>query len=260
MPRKTVKKNNRKATRLENNSEETSPEQSTAKLSIKIYPDTTISGGKPKYNGNKELLTSHDSFGDFRVSKDFIVKGENPQDFVVIQKIKKKTVVNLESGTLNTTEQILEFTDGEVNSACDSYYEYFDIDSKGKSVDYDKFTNGAIAKYNEEKEVLDENDEGYVYNTGEIIQEGTSVCLKKGCGECDKILGLGWYHGINTPANGLPYLAYNKKNEKIVSHAFSGTHSNVINHTVVVTWDESEMEEGCPISHVDNYINGVKQE
>jgi hypothetical protein len=126
--------------------------------------------------------------------------------------------------------------------------------------DYDKFTNGAIAKYNEEKEVLDENDEGYVYNTGEIIQEGTSVCLKKGCGECDKILGLGWYHGINTPANGLPYLAYNKKNEKIVSHAFSGTHSNVINHTVVVTWDESEMEEGCPISHVDNYINGVKQE
>jgi len=258
MPKATLRRSKRIATKRPNATRARNRVIPKSKLSIYVRPDAAVSGGEPEYNGNGDLLSSHDAFGDFRVSKDFIVTAEDsPSSYVVVQKVAKTTNVLVGKKVLRTTKQILDFTGGRVDNTCDSYYELFDIKADGESVNYDKFTNSAIAKYNEENQVLDPDDDGFVFNTGTIVQEGTSACLKRGCPECEAILKLKWYHGEDTPAFGLPYLPYNAKTQTALAHAFSGAHSNVIVHTVNVVWDESVLDDGCPMSEVSNFIDGV---
>ena len=259
MPRTTLRRSKRVATKRAN-TRSAHPRNATTKLTLNIYPDASTVSGPPQLNGNGELLSSHDTFGDFRVSKDFVISDPAPQTFIVVQKVSKTTVVETDDERLDTTDAIFDFTDERVNYMCDSYYEYFKIKSDGESVDYDKFQNGAIAKYNEADQVLDENDEGFVFNTGVITQIGVCACIKRECEECEKILALGWDNSDETPANGLPYLECNDENDALLAHVFSGTHSNVITHKVVVVWDnKSELNDGCPMSRVSNYINGRKK-
>jgi hypothetical protein len=258
MPKATLRRSKRIATKRPNATRARNRVVPKSKLSIYVHPDAAVTGGEPEYNGNGDVLSSHDAFGDFRVSKDFIVTADNsPNSYVVVQKVTKMTNVNFGNKVLKTTKQILDFTGGRVDNTCDSYYELFDIKADGESENYDKFANAAIAKYNDKSQVLDPNDAGFVFNTGTIVQEGTAACLKRGCPECEAILMLKWYDGEDTPAFGLPYLPYNAKTQSALAHAFSGAHSNVIVHTVNVVWDESVLDEGCPMSIVSNFIDGV---
>jgi len=259
MPRATLRRSKRVATKRAN-TKSIHPRNSTTKLTLNIYPDASTVNGEPQLNGNGELLSSHDTFGDFRVSKDFIISDAEPQTFIVVQKVSKTTVVKTDEDELDTTDAIFDFTDSRVNYMCDSYYEYFKIKRDGESVDYDKFQNGAVAKYNDEDHVLDENDEGFVFNTGVITQIGVCACIKRGCEECEQILTLNWDNSEETPANGLPYLECNEENDELLAHVFSGKHSNIVTHKVIVVWDEkSELNDGCPMSRVSNYINGRKK-
>jgi len=257
MPRQALRRSKRIATKRPNATRARNRIKAHTTLAIYVHPDAAITGGQPEYNGEGELLTSHDAFGDFRVSKDFLVSAQDAQNYIVVQKVTKATRVKIGRQVLNTTEAILEFTGDLVDNTCDSYYEYFEIKHDGESVDYDKFTNAAIAKYNAKQQVLEPDEKGFVFNTGSIVQTGTAVCLRRGCPECDAILGLPWYTGKNTPANGLPYLEYTSDNEELLAHAFSGAHSNIIVHTVNVIWDKTLLDEGCPMSRVSNFIDGV---
>jgi hypothetical protein len=171
--------------------------------------------------------------GDFIRTIDFTVTGPGSKEGIIFQYIIKDTYAiaineNGEEIILNTSDAISKFTNSNVKYMCDSYIEYFKVASDGNAIDGDKFGNGAISLYDEDGPILDREKN---ISKGIIIQTGVSVFLTKDAAK--QFTDIDWNNNINSPANGLPYIAFNPELwDAIVSYR----QSNILIQTINITW------------------------
>ena len=184
--------------------------------------------------------------GDFRYLKEFRVEnvtrpGVNLSG-IIIQVVQKYSEVTDADGIkYNTTNAILNFTSGYVKYSCDSYFEIFNIDSNGRSTYADAFANGALARYDSKGRVFiyDPTDRQYQkYKTqGGIRMNGRSFFIPERGPYFHKVIEFPWNDNPATPANGLPFLAYN---EGISNQLASYSQSNFLDHSVELVWSFDE--------------------
>jgi hypothetical protein len=171
--------------------------------------------------------------GDFRRTIDFFITGPAPLNGIIFQLIVKKTnaTIVLKDGVeeeLTTSERIAAVTSNNVKYMCDSYIEYFEVDADG-TTDGDQFGNGAIALYDGIYPQLNRKKN---ISKGTILQSGTAVFIPEGP-MTKKIRSYKWNFNLDTPANGLPYMDYNKA---VWQEILSAAQSNTLVQTINLTW------------------------
>lgn len=211
---------------------------------------------------------SNPAHGEFVVHKAFQVTSSKklPVYGYVIQQVQKVTEAYTIENTIenkNTSEKIepikniSKFTSGYVEYMNDSYYELFFI-VKGQSIDGDNFQNGAILKYTADP--MDPTNVGpddVIPTKGTIKVTGTSWFIPATKSDIESllesiksnvnskrrnkkntihILGLEWSLNPNTPANGLPYIEWERSAEVTALRRAS----NILEHNVEVKWDSTK--------------------
>jgi uncharacterized protein YlzI (FlbEa/FlbD family) len=190
--------------------------------------------------------TQSDNWGDFQLYKDFNIShisiptkqiyGYVIQEVVKITKLYTYDNNNLQ--LLTTTEEIMDFTSGQVNYAKGTYYEVFYIVG-GKSVSGDMFTNGALLHYNIDN-INDIYADDEVPTAGIVCMTGKCYFIEASKEEVNKkiktksrivnIIGLEWDTNEDLPAHGLPYRAD-------IPIDIIGRSGGVLNHKVVAIWN-----------------------
>lgn len=212
--------------------------------------------------------------GEFVVHKEFQVKlnsqPRKKQIFgYVIQKVEKHTsAYTIIDGKSKKINDIEKFTRNQVKYMNDSYYELFFI-YEGKSTNGDNFQNGAILEYTSASNNSSNiGPDDKTKTKGTINVKGVSVFIPAEKDEINiiissinsnknkmnisnnsnnndtntdkfiNILGINWSLDSNTPANGLPYIKIINRTELNKIHNL--VKSNILIHTVHVTWDSSK--------------------
>ena len=206
-------------------------------------------------------ITSEDN-GNFSVKKEFTAKNMNINNTIykntykktkkpnivgiVIQYVNKTSrVVDAVGNIYNTTDEIKRLTSDVVNYSNDAYFEIFPMVKSGHFTSHskfaDEFQNNSLTQY--ERDINNElvpytydiNDPLYeTYKTeGEINIVGENCFIAIDNNNYNQIVNLNWNTSIDTPANGLNYLPYSVDNYNLF---FSSTNSNILVHTVNVTW------------------------
>ena len=179
--------------------------------------------------------------GQFRYLKEFKVENKtNPGvnlSGIIIQAVQKNSKVADANGNVyETTRDILNFTSGNVNYSCDSYFEIFKIDHTGQSIYADAFSNGALARYDADGPLIYEpaDDEYETYKTqGQILMYGRSFFIPERGPFFHEVFKLPWNRDKALPANGLPFLAYDAG---LYNQLASYSQSNFLDHTVQLFW------------------------
>jgi hypothetical protein len=194
--------------------------------------------------------------GDFRSTVDFRVtdKGRNTSGVngIIVQLIKKSTIVDVyddEGGgkvkTLTTSEQISDYTGGNVKFMNYNYLEYFEVQN-GESVDGDQFGNGPVCEYDQSEPIIDDEQD---MSHGIINQKGYAVFIPSPVSDQIKTK-LKWNSELNTPANGLPMLPFDAKTW---NDLFQARRSHVYVHTLLLEWKYLNiLEQDRSINYTDN--------
>ncbi len=187
-------------------------------------------------------------WGDFRSTIDFTVHLEGNDAVkptgIIVQKIEKSTWVDIYNNNgggfeqkLQTTQEIYEYTGGNVPFMNDDYLEIFNVEN-GEVVDEngnpygDQFQNGGICEYDEQGNMCDDELD---MSIGEIQQIGKCVFILNNNPNYHAILNLNWIIDNNSPANGLRYMPLPQANavwENILHHK----DSNIYIHRVQLNW------------------------
>ena len=194
--------------------------------------------------------------GDFRSTVDFRVtdKGRNTSGVngIIVQLIKKSTIVDVyddEGGgkvkTLTTSEQISDYTGGNVKFMNYNYLEYFEVQN-GESVDGDQFGNGPVCEYDQSEPIIDDEQD---MSHGIINQKGYAVFIPSPVSDQVK-KGLKWKSDKTTPANELPMLPFDAKTW---NDLFQARQSYVYVHTLLLEWKYLNiLEQDRSINYTDN--------
>ena len=201
------------------------------------------------WNENKDC-------GDFRSTIDFTVLNDDVEmndeinyvDGIIVQYVQKSCLVDIYhptgqgvSKTLNTSDEIYNYTSGNVKYMNYNYLEYFEV-KNGISVVGDQFGNGPICKYEGNEPIIDDEED---MSEGEIVQNGFAVFIpepmasniKNGNIKNGNIkngnINISWNHSDDTPANGLPMIDFNSQ---IWEQIFAVRESNVFVHSVNIKW------------------------
>ena len=133
------------------------------------------------WNENKDC-------GDFRSTIDFTVLNDDVEmndkinyvDGIIVQYIQKSCSVDIYhptgqgvSKTLNTSDEIYNYTSGNVKYMNYNYLEYFEV-KNGISVVGDQFGNGPICEYEGNEPIIDDEQD---MSQGEIVQNGFAVFI-----------------------------------------------------------------------------------
>ena len=183
--------------------------------------------------------------GDFRSTIDFTVKSENgePPTGIIVQRIEKSTNVNIyndngggEETTLQTTQDIYDYTDGNVPFMNDNYLEIFNV-VNGEVTYGDQFGNGPICKYDEHDVPI--VDDELDMSTGEIQQTGKCVFILNTNPIHDQILKSMLPGDVNSAANGLLYLPISSSTDAdaLWQHILDYKNSEIYNHMVKLNWE-----------------------
>ncbi len=179
--------------------------------------------------------------GDFRSTIDFTISDSNENTYgingIIVQYIQKSCKVDIYdpngagfSETLNTSDEIYNYTGGNVPYMNYNYLEYFEI-VNGNSVDGDQFGNGAICKYEGKKPIIDDEED---MSEGEIIQNGFAIFIPEPMASKFKEKSIiPWNSSTVLPANGLPMIEFNSN---IWEQIFTARQSNVFVHSVNIKW------------------------
>ncbi len=188
-------------------------------------------------------------WGDFRSTIDFTVHLEGNDAVkptgIIVQKIEKSTRVDIYNNNgagfeqkLQTTQEIREYTNGNVPFMNDDYLEIFNV-INGEVVDEngnpygDQFQNGGICEYDGQGNVM--CDDELDMSIGEIQQIGQCVFILNDNPNYHTILDLNWIIDNDSPANGLRYMPLPQANavwESILQHK----NSNIYMHRVQLNW------------------------
>jgi hypothetical protein len=189
------------------------------------------------WNENKDC-------GDFRSTIDFTVLNEDVEmndeinyvDGIIVQYIQKSCLVDIYhptgqgvSKTLNTSDEIYNYTSGNVKYMNYNYLEYFEV-KNGISVVGDQFGNGPICEYEGNEPIIDDEQD---MSQGEIVQNGFAVFIPEPMASNIKNGNISWNHSDDTPANGLPMIDFNSQ---IWEQIFAVRESNVFVHSVNIKW------------------------
>jgi hypothetical protein len=189
------------------------------------------------WNENKDC-------GDFRSTIDFTVLNEDVEmndeinyvDGIIVQYIQKSCLVDIYhptgqgvSKTLNTSDEIYNYTSGNVPYMNYNYLEYFEV-KNGISVVGDQFGNGPICEYEGNEPIIDDEQD---MSQGEIVQNGFAVFIPEPMASNIKNGNISWNHSDDTPANGLPMIDFNSQ---IWEQIFAVRESNVFVHSVNIKW------------------------
>lgn len=179
--------------------------------------------------------------GDFRSTIDFTISDSNENTYgingIIVQYIQKSCKVDIYdpngagfSETLNTGDEIYNYTGGNVPYMNYNYLEYFEI-VNGNSVDGDQFGNGAICKYEGKEPIIDDEQD---MSEGEIIQNGFAIFIPEPmASKIKKKSNIPWKSSTVLPANGLPMIDYDSQ---IWEQIFAVKQSNVFVHSVNIKW------------------------
>ena len=179
--------------------------------------------------------------GDFRSTIDFTISDSNENTYgingIIVQYIQKSCKVDIYdpngagfSETLNTSDEIYNYTGGNVPYMNYNYLEYFEI-VNGNSVDGDQFGNGAICKYEGKEPIIDDEED---MSEGEIIQNGFAIFIPEPMASKFKEKSIiPWNSSTVLPANGLPMIEFNSN---IWEQIFTARQSNVFVHSVNIKW------------------------
>ena len=179
--------------------------------------------------------------GDFRSTIDFTISDSNENTYgingIIVQYIQKSCKVDIYdpngagfSETLNTSDEIYNYTGGNVPYMNYNYLEYFEI-VNGNSVDGDQFGNGAICKYEGKEPIIDDEQD---MSEGEIIQNGFAIFIPEPkASEIKKKSNIPWKSSTVLPANGLPMIDFDYQ---IWEKIFAVKQSNVFVHSVNIKW------------------------
>jgi hypothetical protein len=194
--------------------------------------------------------------GDFRSTVDFTVTNRNGNtsgvNGIIVQLIKKSTTVYVydDKGggkvkTLTTSEQISDYTAGNVEFMNYNYLEYFEV-RNGESIDGDQFGNGPICEYDQDgPDIDDEQDMSH----GEIKQHGYAIFIPSPVSDQVK-KELEWKSDKTTPANELPMLPFDAKTW---NDLFQARQSYVYVHTLLLEWRYLNIiEQDRSINYTDN--------
>jgi len=181
--------------------------------------------------------------GDFRSTIDFTVLNNvemndeiNYVDGIIVQYIQKSCLVDIYhptgqgvSKTLNTSDEIYNYTSGNVKYMNYNYLEYFEV-KNGISVVGDQFGNGPICEYEGNEPIIDDEQD---MSQGEIVQNGFAVFIPEPMASNIKNGNISWNSSDDTPANGLPMIDFNSQ---IWEQIFAVRESNVFVHSVNIKW------------------------
>ena len=231
--------------------------------------------GAPRYIirvHNHEIVEENGEtaqYGAFMVKKEFEVidneTGLPANGGFIIQRVTKRprVTVTRRTGpdtltperTLTTSREIAELTHDQVKFMSDDYFEIFEIDAEGKSVFADSFQNGAIVDYESirkkqrGKTVIiwnpitdDDFSTNELFSKGTITQVGASVYFPADDPAYAVIKDrYEWVIDETKPANGLESLDYDNDANRDI---FAVPKSNILEHTVTVTWGYPTVGEG----------------
>jgi len=158
-------------------------------------------------------------WGDFRSTIDYTVHLEGNENTrptgIIVQKIEKSTRVEIYDNNgggllqlLQTTQDIHNYTSGNVSFMNDNYLEVFNV-AQGVVVDEegnaygDQFQNGAICEYENGAATCDDELD---MSIGEILQTGECVFILNTNPIFNRIIHSMLPGNRATAANGLPYL------------------------------------------------------
>lgn len=180
--------------------------------------------------------------GDFRSTIDFTISDINGKtdgiNGIIVQYIQKSCKVDIYDSdgkgfieTLNTSDEIYNYTSGNVPYMNYNYLEYFNV-INGNSVDGDQFGNGPICEYddNDNEPIIDDEED---MSEGEIVQNGFAIFIPEPIAGNIKNSDIPWNSSIDTPANGLPMIEFNSN---IWEQIFTARQSNVFVHSVNIKW------------------------
>ena len=196
-------------------------------------------------DGDRRPWNEIEDCGSFRSTVDFTVTDQDKKtdevNGIIVQYIQKSTTVDIYKtkgggikDTLNTSEEISEYTNNNVKYMNDHYLEYFKI-KNGKSMDGDQiigdqFGNGPICKYS--KKDIPKIDDELDMSEGTIIQNGYAIYIPYPQAQNVKD-EYDWDDNEELPANGLPMLTFN---EDIWTELFNMKQSIVYAHKVSYKW------------------------
>ena len=182
--------------------------------------------------------------GDFRSTIDFTVKSadDKPPTGIIVQRIEKSTIVDIynDNGegpqvTLQTTQDIYDYTGGNVPFMNDHYLEIFNV-VNGEVVDGDQFGNGPICKYDEHGDPI--VDDELDMSTGKIQQNGQCVFILNTNHIHNGIINSMWAGNDDSAANGLLYLPIENTNaDTIWQSILQNKNSNIYIHMVELKWE-----------------------
>ena len=197
--------------------------------------------------------------GEFEVKKAFDItncKGDKQQiNGIIIQHIQKSARVTkkIDGTTMTTTEEIRNYTNGNVDFMNNSYLEIFKI-INGRSFDADSFSNGAIVPYEGNEAMIVNppyNDKDINYMTkGIIIQSGESIFIHNPDIIKQIKTDYNWNNSEDLPSNGLPYLDDIHKDA-----IFRFKESNTANHLCTITWDYKD--NVSKVKSIIKYVNNM---
>lgn len=192
-------------------------------------------------NGTRRKWNYVGDCGEFRSTIDFEVSGPSHVNGILIQLVDKRIIVDVydEDGAgqfkrLCTTEAISAFTRDNVLFSNDKYFEYFDVrngqvfDPCDSSPCGDQFGNGAIVKYDETGPIVDDEKDmgkGLLQQTGLLffVEMDNADLLRA---EYDWRVGM-----VYSPANGLPYIPFNKYTwRRLTSLASSPIYQHIVEY------------------------------
>ncbi len=206
----------------------------------------------PPLGANAIKLESQGNFGYQKALVVEPVSGVAITPGIIIQVVKKTTVMQDSTGTIyNTSDAISQYTSGNVNFSNDSYFEYWPIDKNGRAKHDDLFGNNSLAEYeyiaeegeyvpetyNPKSRNIDDKRNYQRYKTQGTITINSMSCFIANWNPLyNKIINLGWnttYTPSTLPANGLPYLGYTPE---IYNYIFNNRNSTLLQHDVIVNW------------------------
>ena len=200
---------------------------------------------RPGVDEDERPWNENGDCGDFRSTIDFTISDSNENTHgingIIVQYIQKSCKVDIYhptgqgvSKTLNTSDEIYNYTSGNVKYMNYNYLEYFEV-KNGISVVGDQFGNGPICEYEDNEPIIDDEQD---MSQGEIVQNGFAVFIPEPMASNIKNGNIkngniSWNHSDDTPANGLPMIDYDSQ---IWEKIFALKQSNVFVHSVNIKW------------------------
>ena len=181
--------------------------------------------------------------GDFRSTIDFTVKSadDEPPTGIIVQRIEKSTSVDIYDDNgggleikLRTTQDISDYTGGNVPFMNDHYLEIFDV-VNGEVLDGDQFGNGPICKYDEHGDPI--VDDELDMSTGKIQQNGQCVFILNTNHIHNDIINSMLPGNDDSAANGLPYLPLSPSANADWQSILQNKNSNIYIHRVELEWE-----------------------